>query len=222
MSDGEMAPDAVQWHMRAAACELLAFTLRYPGEELAEAASSGEWAEAAREIWRALGVELPDDWAQGVWDVDVHSLRAEATRLFVGAPEPACSPYEGYWRAIDDGVQPLMFVNPHSMAVERFCKACGLGQPKGTNEPLDHIATEFELLQYLASLEAGIAEPPEGCPAAEGLPEGGAGAAYRAFVRDHVLAFAPRFAGLLEHEARLPFYRAAAQLLASFLAQEKG
>ena len=115
-----------------------------------------------------------------------------------------------------------MFVNPHSMAVERFCKACGLGQPKGTNEPLDHIATEFELLQYLASLEAGIAEPPEGCPAAEGLPEGGAGAAYRAFVRDHVLAFAPRFAGLLEHEARLPFYRASAQLLASFLAQVKG
>ena len=40
MSDGEMAPDAVQWHMRAAACELLAFTLRYPGEELAEERAS--------------------------------------------------------------------------------------------------------------------------------------------------------------------------------------
>lgn len=77
-------------------------------------------------------------------------LRPEATRLFVGAPEAACSPYEGVWRAKAEGVQPLLFVNPHSMAVERFCKACGLGRPEGTNEPLDAVWTELELLEYLA------------------------------------------------------------------------
>lgn len=54
------------------------------------------------------------------------------------------------WRAKAEGVQPLLFVNPHSMAVERFCKACGLGRPEGTNEPLDAVWTELELLEYLA------------------------------------------------------------------------
>ena len=68
----------------------------------------------------------------------------------MGAPEAACSPYEGVWRAKAEGVQPLLFVNPHSMAVERFCKACGLGRPEGTNEPLDAVWTELELLEYLA------------------------------------------------------------------------
>ncbi|MEI3231974.1 MAG: molecular chaperone TorD family protein [Gordonibacter pamelaeae] len=63
----------------------------------------------------------------------------------MGAPEPAVSPYEGVWRAADDGVQALLFVNPHSMEVERFMRACGLGRPEGTNEPLDHVATECEL-----------------------------------------------------------------------------
>ena len=51
-------------------------------------------------------------------EVLFHRLRTEATRLFVGAPNPVASPYEGVWRAEDDGVQPLLFVNPHSMDVD--------------------------------------------------------------------------------------------------------
>ena len=45
--------------------------------------------------------------------------------------------YEGVWAAEADGVQPLLFVNPRSMEVERFMRSCGLGRPEGTNEPLD-------------------------------------------------------------------------------------
>ena len=138
------------WQARAAAWELAALSFRYPGAELAGAVASGEWAEAAREIAGALGLALPKGWADDVRDVELHALRAEATRLFVGAPEAACSPYEGVWRAKAEGVQPLLFVNPHSMAVERFCKSCGLGRPEGTNEPLDAVWTELELLEYLA------------------------------------------------------------------------
>ncbi|HIY82950.1 TorD/DmsD family molecular chaperone [Rubneribacter sp.] len=209
---------AEAWQARAAACELLALSLRYPGEELVGIVSSGEWADAAREIAGALGLALPKGWADDVRDVELHALRAEATRLFVGAPQAACSPYEGMWRAQDDGVQPLMFVNPHTMAVERFCKACGLGQAKGgANDPLDHIATEFELLQYLASIEAGIAQPYEQGPDAEAFPGGGAGAAYDEFVADHLRTFAPRFAEKLEAEARVSYYRAVAQLLAAYV-----
>lgn len=212
------------WAVRAAACELSAFSLRYPALELANAVASGEWAEAAEEIAAALGVELPEGFAADARDAAgknadelLHTLRAEATHLFVGAPEPACSPYEGVWRAADDGVQALLFVNPHSMEVERFCKSCGLGRPEGTNEPLDHAATELELLQYLASLAAGIVVLPEDGPAACDLPGGSSAAACEEFLQEHVLAWMPRFAASMAQEARVPFYRAAAHLLEAFL-----
>ncbi|OUO91722.1 molecular chaperone TorD [Gordonibacter sp. An230] len=209
---------AATWQVRASACELLSLSLRYPDDALVRIVVSGEWADAAREIWGALGIALPADWAVGAEEAELHALRAEATRLFVGAPQAVCSPYEGFWRANDDGVQPLMFVNPHSMAVERFCKECGLGQAKGSpNEPLDHIATEFELLQYLASVEAGIVELRPGGPSASDFPGGGAGAAYGRFEADHLRTFAPRFADRLEAEARVPYYRAVAQLLSAYL-----
>ena len=136
----------------------------------------------------------------------------------VGAPTPVCSPYEGIWRAEDDGVQPLLFVNPHSMDVERFCKKCGLGQPAGTNEPLDHVATELELLQYLASIAAGIALPFEEGPAVTDFPGGGAAQAYAAFWVDHVMTWMPRFADKLAEKSRIPYYTAVGQYLAAFLA----
>lgn len=240
------------WTYRAACCELLALSFRYPDEVLAEAVATGEWLDAAREIASALRVSLPDDFGAGLpsaeesaadaadgaesalADTDAVSdaadapadaeasagasqllrqLRPEATRLFVGAPEPACSPYEGVWRAHADGVQALLFVNPHSMDVERFCKSCGLGRPEGTNEPLDHIATEMELLQYLASLEAGIVASAPESPAPDQLPGGSAAAAFAQFVSEHVETWVPDFAASLLEEARQPFYRAAAQLL---------
>ncbi|HJF63236.1 MAG TPA: molecular chaperone TorD family protein, partial [Gordonibacter urolithinfaciens] len=118
--------DEIDWAARATAWELAALSFRYPGPELEGAVASGEWAEAAREIAGALGLALPEGFGAGA---SAEGLRPEATRLFVGAPEPAVSPYEGVWRAADDGVQALLFVNPHSMEVERFMRACGLGRP---------------------------------------------------------------------------------------------
>ncbi|MBC2889858.1 molecular chaperone TorD family protein [Gordonibacter massiliensis] len=262
--------------------ELLAFSLRYPDAELAEAVAGGEWADAAHEVADALGLDAvpcrsegaaegparlrsesdaeapapghpergaetpslchpeqsaatpvpcrPERSAAGaeskdlpqpgalagdrVPDALLRSLRAEATRLFVGAPDAACSPYEGVWRAADDGVQALLFVNPHSMEVERFARACGLGRPEGTSEPLDHAATECELLQHLAMLEAGIAAPPEGMDPAD-LPGGSPAAAYASFLEEHARVWMPRFADRLAAESREPFYRAAAQLLSA-------
>ncbi|WP_165171290.1 molecular chaperone [Adlercreutzia sp. ZJ242] len=217
------------WALKAVACELLALSFRYPTAELAEAVASGEWADAAKEVAAALDLELSESFAADARanagadpDALLHVLRAEATRLCVGAPEPVCSPYEGVWRAADDAVQPLLFVNPHSMAVERFCKSCGLGRPEGTNEPLDHVATELELLQHLAMLEAGMAAAAEGSPAPESLPGGSAAAAYGRFLVEHVLVWMPSFAAAVAREARLPYFRAAAALLAAFLMRSDG
>ncbi|MFR3091202.1 MAG: molecular chaperone TorD family protein [Eggerthella lenta] len=72
----------------------------------------------------------------------LRALRPEATRLPSGRPSPP-APLRG---RVAGGrrVQPLLFVNPRSMEVERFMRSCGLGRPEGTNEPLDHVATECE------------------------------------------------------------------------------
>ncbi|QOS67511.1 molecular chaperone TorD family protein [Eggerthella guodeyinii] len=204
----------------AAACELLALSFRYPTPELVAVVSSGEWAEAAREIATALGLALPAGWDAGADacagsdpETLLHVLRVETTRLFVGAPEPVVSPYEGVWRAADDGVQPLLFVNPHSMDVERFMRSCGIGRIEGTNEPLDHVATELEFVQWLSVVAR------DGVPAPGGVeaPDGGwAGAADR-FLSEHVQTWMPRFARKAVAESREPFYRSAAMLLEAFV-----
>ncbi len=228
----EAAKTEGDWQVRAVAWELLALSFRYPTSELAEAVASGEWADAASEVADALGLSMPEGWLSALdagaqeegaapADVDadalLHGLRAEATHLFVGAPDPVVSPYEGVWRAADDGVQALLFVNPHSMEVERFCKACGLGRPEGTNEPLDYVATECELLEYLALLAGGLAAPAEGAPDSADLPGGSPAAAYDEFLRDHVSTWMPRFAEKCTEEARVPFYAAAGRLLQAVL-----
>lgn len=207
--------DEIDWATRATAWELAALSFRYPGPELEGAVASGEWAEAAREIAGALGLALPEGFGAGA---SAEGLRPEATRLFVGAPEPAVSPYEGVWRAADDGVQALLFVNPHSMEVERFMRGCGLGRPEGTNEPLDHVATECELMEHLALRAAG-AEPPGGAPAGADLPGGSPEAAYGAFLEGHARTWMLRFAERVAAESRVPFYRDAAAFLGALVAQ---
>lgn len=205
------------WRLRATIWELLAFSLRYPSMELAGAVASGEWAESAQEVADSLGLGFTEEGSlDRMLESDVvdllRSLRIEATRLFIGAKEPAVSPYEGVWRAEQDGVHPLLFVNPHSMKVERFCKACGLTRPEGTNEPLDHAATECEVLMYLASLEGGIFALSDGVVAGA-MPGGSPSAAYKAFLRDHIGAWMPQFAERLAEEARHPFYKVVGKLL---------
>lgn len=209
--------DKLIWQARASLCELLALSFRYPDTVLAGAVASGEWLAAAAEICATLGLAEPDAASLAPYEGEgpdkvLHRLRVEATHLFVGAPEPACSPFEGVWRAADDGVQALLFVNPHSMDVERFCKSCGLGRPEGTNEPIDHVATECELLQYLASLAAGIAEP-VGKVALDEFPGGSAAAAFEQFVKEHLSSWVPKFADAVIAESREPFYKATVLLL---------
>ena len=204
----------------ATAYELLALSFRYPAPELAGAAASGEWADAASEVAAALGLDLPEGWDAGLAGYEgrdpeelLLALRAEATRLFVGAPDPAASPYEGVWRAADDGVQALLFVNPHSMEVERFMRSCGLGRPEGTNEPLDHVSTELELLQWLCMLDCGLAAAPEGAEP----PHGSWAAARERFLGEHARTWMPRFAEAAAAESREPLFRAAGQLLGAVI-----
>lgn len=217
------------WAIRAAACELLALSLRYPSSELSAAVFSGEWLDAVEEIAAALGIAAPGELRHdspligrgGVPAPDEESFRrelqAEATRLFVGPPNPIASPYEGAWRAGDDNVPALLYVNPHSQEVEDFTRKCGLRRPLGSNEPLDLIDTELELLQYLSSIEAGLVKLPESGPLPEAFPGGSPARAFAMFLDNHALAWMPRFAGRIASASRLPYYSHVAWLLENCL-----
>lgn len=210
------------WQVRATICEFMAFSFAYPTKDLIEVLVSGEYADAFKEISQAAGIatDTNDIAALGTYSSQdpedaLRILRTEATRLFVGAPEPVVSPYEGVWRAEDDGVQALLFVNPHSMAVERFMKNCGITQVEGKNEPFDHIATELAFMEFLASAEAGIIKTYPQIDA----PEEGWAAIYERFLEEHPKTWMSHFADAVITEAREPFYRVAAQLLKEAIEQ---
>ncbi|MEG1831494.1 MAG: molecular chaperone TorD family protein [Raoultibacter sp.] len=212
----------IPWQAKAALCEIFALGLRYPDATLVDALVSGQYSQALCEIAQANNLDVTRTPAAlapytGTQSQDtLHALRVEHTRLFIGTPQPLISPYEGVWAANDDGVQPLLFVNPRTMEVERSYRAFGMGSPKNTNEPLDHIATELEFLEYLAAVEAGIATPnPAAIP-----PEDGYAQAYESFKTNHAQAWMPRFADEVTQQSQEPFFTALAPLLAAFAREE--
>lgn len=199
---------------RAALYELLAHAFLFTTRELAEALASGEYADALAEIGAANGLDAAvlttaaDELAPykgAETDGLFHELRTEYTRLFVGAPEPLVSPFAGVWWAREAGVEPLLFVNKESMAVERFMRSCGIGQPKGTNEPLDHMGSELEFLQYLCLVSADALKPSD----AVTIPED----ALEDFCRTHFDVWSKQFAAATLEHTRLSFYRAVARVI---------
>lgn len=214
------------WNLLATAWELLAFSLRRPDMLLAEAITSGEWASAAMEVSNASGVKLPIQFerharaGEGADTKDLlHSLRIEYTRLFIGAPFPACTPYEGAWRASGSRNDVPLFVNSYAMEVENFFKRCGLRQAEGANDPLDHVALECELLEYLAWSSGGTAcfsKPPQDSRLS---PYETPQKAYEAFLEDHAKSWMPQFAKKASSQTEQAFYQAVSQLLLSVLEQ---
>ena len=216
----EMPENDVNWKTLAALFELLSISFRYPDWELIDALVSGEYGAALCEISEDLGLCFSDEmigklsiYRQTDSETLFHSLRVEATRLFIGAPKPMVSPYEGVWRSKASGDLALLFVNPFSVDVEAFYKTYGLGQPEGKNEPLDHVSTELEFLQYLSMLEAGMLETD--CDG-EDINKSWS-AVLKRFMEEHVLTWMPRFADATVSEAREAFYDVTATILNSTL-----
>lgn len=206
-----MSPE--QWINKAALYEILAQTYLFTTETLADAVRSGEYAEALAEIVELNGLKLTakdvveplNDYKGRNSDEVFHELRREYTRLFIGAKEPLITPYGGSWYALERGQKPILFVGKESMAVERFMRRCGTVQPEGTNEPLDHIGSELEFLQYLCLIKAEVVVPTEGV---EILPND-----YDDFYQEHFRWFAELFAKAILEKSEMPFFRAGAQVL---------
>lgn len=216
-----------EWRQRATLWELLAISFCYPSEELAQAYASGEWSDAAEEIADALSLTLPSSWydfnnrsentGRRNAEKTLHALRKESTRLFFNPEGALVSPYESSWIARRNNIKELTFVSPSAMAVERFSQQCGLTRPAGTNEPLDFIGTELELLEYLAAMSADSTDPAGAQQAF--FPNGNASTSYAKFLKAHPLAWITDFAEAVLAETKLSFFRTAATLLIAALRQ---
>jgi TorA maturation chaperone TorD len=207
-----------EWLIQATLCELLATSLQLPTRELAGVLATGEYADALADIGAAAGLDQSrlaqaDALLAAYIGQDpeelFHTLRTEYTRLFVGAPEPVVSPFAGVWYAREQGVEPLLFVSTRAMEIERFLRGYGVGQAEGKNEPLDHISAEFEFLQYLALVNAGTVQVPEGIE----IPAD----AFDTFFSKYVANWAGDFAQSVAAATELPFYTAVAKIIGAIL-----
>ena len=201
------------WINKAELFELLSLAYRYYEKETVQAVVSGAYAEALCDTVGKAGIG--DDLAPelrallSAYDgADVeeafHALRVENTRMFVGAPHAVVSPYAGVWYAQDVDVEPLLFVNKESMAVERFMESCGAGRPENTNEPLDHIGTELEFMEYLSLDRAGAINKE-----ADVVPED----SYEEFYEKRFIGFAKRFAEAVAQKSDEPLLLAASAVI---------
>jgi len=117
----------------AATYAVLAECWREPTDQLVEVAEAGELVPVVGDLG----------------PVDVHDLRTEYTRLFIGPAGPPCPPYESVYRdGEDDGFGPVE--GPSTAAVRRWYREFGVQPAPDHTDLPDHIATELEFAAYLA------------------------------------------------------------------------
>ncbi len=180
---------------RVALYRLLGYGFTYPGADFV-----AQMHERVRPLQDGRSGDLPlSPLLQAVEALEglpLPRLQAEHTRLFINNfPWLPAPPHESVYR---EG----RLMGEASAELLALYGAWGL---EAEPTMADHIGAELEFMAFLAALPAE----------AETLT------ARRAFLRDHLLAWAPAFAEDVEQAAELPFYRALAQLLRVFLRQEE-
>ncbi|MCI1479801.1 MAG: molecular chaperone TorD family protein [Eggerthellaceae bacterium] len=199
---------------RAELFELLAHSFAYPDEELAQALSDGSYAQAARQVCAetdaagacAGDIDRIDQAYRGV-DAQhlLHALRAEYTRIYIGTTSAAVSPYGSWWKAVQAGKEPVLFLSKETRAVEKAMHDAGVGNRPGNKEPLDHIACELDFARYLSFVLAGAAPARADVAIDERTLE--------SFLDEHLRPWAPDFARKTAETTTSPLYRFVASLL---------
>lgn len=208
---------AENWMALSTAYELLSLGLLVPSKETAQALVSGEFSEACSEICSSLGVDhsqaemllntLHEFIGRDCEEV-FSEIRREYTRLFVGEKKPPITPYIGLWETEKEGVEGLLFVSQGSIEIEHFMRDRGVAKDLAagqTNDPVDHIGTVCEFLQYLCLVNARAVKTPDGF---EVEPDD-----YRNFLADYFAPYAYWLIRQISTTSRSSFYKAMALLL---------
>ena len=143
-------------------------------------------------------LEIPETQAEQA----LRTLEIEYNRLFVGPGRPQASPYESVYR------DPRgLVMGPAAQDVGRRYAEAGLALAPDHHDLPDHVATELGFVAYLALQEAEA----QGQDATAWLDR------ERAFLRDHLTVWLPRFCRRVREASRHPFYSALAELTVIFV-----
>lgn len=209
-------PSSEEWMARAVAFELLAMGLLVPKPELAGALASGEYAQASAEAADMCGLRLGEAQRnlaayEGVKVEELfHELRREHTRLFAQVPEPRIVPYVGVWVDRTVGKRGILFLGERTLTIERFMRRCGVAKDVSAlqgNDPVDHVGSVCEFLEYLCLVNAHALKPSESAAVRE--------SDFSDFLREHFSPYARWCAARMREEELGPYYRFAACLLES-------
>ncbi len=193
---------------RGALYRLLADAFAYPTAprlaDLAERAQAGLTAAALSPEVRTRLAAL----RRAAGEADVETLAGEHVFLF--DRQVRCPPWEEAW-----GAAPQMAGKGAALAdIAGFYAAFGLAPEGGQPATEDHLVAELEFMSALAVKEAWAlaSEQPEAVEVTR--------QAQRTFLTDHLGRWAARFAEELSAATPLPFYVAAAGLLADWVAAD--
>jgi TorA maturation chaperone TorD len=172
-----------------------------------------ELCEALARLGESLAVrEAAESLRAHLANLDPARLQSAYQATFEASGGLRCPPHETAHTA-DRPAAGL--VRTFELAdVAGFYHAFGVELEPGTERP-DHVSAELEFMQLLAAKEAvALAEEGNGEHAAVCRD------AARAFLRDHLGRWVGSFADAVEAGAEEPFYRAAARVLAGFVAHD--
>ncbi|MFW6081115.1 MAG: TorD/DmsD family molecular chaperone [Desulfosalsimonas sp.] len=136
---------------------------------------------------------------------DIHDLRLDHARLFIGPFELAAAPFGSVYL---DGGRTLM--GESTSNIRDLYRQAGLEMAENFNNPPDHIIAELEFAAYLVSAESG----PE---TAENIKE-----LKLRFFRDHLGAWIEPFTRAVEQGAATGFYQLLGRLTRKIVLGEAG
>ena len=135
-------------------------------------------------------------------------LTWDFNRLFVGPGEMRAAPWESVYRS----KTKLTFQEP-TLAVRALYERFGFESPAIHREPDDHLALELDFLAALSGLAAEAARSDDGERLATCF------STQQAFLKEHLLAWAPRCLTLVVEHAETDYYRGASRLALGSLAE---
>jgi TorA maturation chaperone TorD len=205
----EVARQVAEGLSRAGLARLLARAFTYPTPDVV-----AELAQLADQMAMAPGA--PESLRAGVARFAIAAREADPAPLadeygFLFDRQVRCPPYEGAYGPL----APMAAGKAAALAdIAGFYAAFGLQPAEARADAEDHLAAELEFMSALALKEAYAA--------AEGHEEGRTVTrdAARAFLTDHLGRWAEMFADRLRQATPLPYYTAAAELLAAWVRHE--
>ena len=192
----------------ADAYQLLAISLRYPTEELAQGIADGTFAADLADCMSELELEDDAKAAQAAFaaaqDVQLSAMRTEYTGLFLVPKKEKVFIYESRFLYPKDANPKdyMMFVSPCALHAEQCYKDAGVRVRKDLNEPSDHAATEMEFMSHLYRCAAQAVS--------DAKDERIWLMRAKAFHKAHIAKWMADFCTQLEETTQLPVYRAIA------------